>query len=80
MPGIEILVERHVERDETGLSVLVSFSPRDVVALEEVADLLAARLDVPPGISLRRRLVGRSWKPSCNAWPAGSWSLLWASW
>ena len=53
MPGIEILVERHVERDETGLSVLVSFSPRDVVALEEVADLLAARLDVPPGISLR---------------------------
>jgi len=51
LPGLEILLDRHLRRDTQGLSILVSFSPRDAEALEEVADRLAA-VPRPDGVSV----------------------------
>jgi predicted exporter len=42
LPGLEILLDRHLRRDANGLSILVSFSPRDRAALEQVAERLEA--------------------------------------
>lgn len=53
LPGLEILIERQLEVDDTALSLLVSFTPRDASALEAVAGELVAATDVPPGVSLR---------------------------
>jgi len=52
LPGLEILIERQVERDASGLSVLVSFTPKDAAALEQVAAGLTEDLDLPSGVSV----------------------------
>lgn len=53
LPGLEILVERQLERDDQALSLLVSFTPRDAAALEEVATVLVEDVPPPPGVTLR---------------------------
>lgn len=53
LPGLEILVERQLKRDDESVSVLVSFTPRDAAALEEVAAALLDDVVPPPDVSLR---------------------------
>ncbi|MDG2308220.1 MAG: MMPL family transporter [Candidatus Binatia bacterium] len=52
LPGLEILIERQLERDDEALSILVSFTPTDAAALERVADRLVRETVLPPGVSL----------------------------
>ena len=40
LPGLELLFERQLRRDERGLAVLIPFRPRDVTVLEELAERL----------------------------------------
>ncbi|HEY8516740.1 MAG TPA: MMPL family transporter [Candidatus Binatia bacterium] len=46
LPGLELLFERHVRRDEHGTAILLPFRPRDVDALEIVAEGLPREIDV----------------------------------
>lgn len=53
LPGLEILVERQLESDGEAISLLVSFTPRDAKALEDVAAMLAEEVMPPAGVTLR---------------------------
>jgi hypothetical protein len=44
LPGLEILFERQLRRDEHGLAVLIPFRPRDVGALVAIAERLPAEV------------------------------------
>jgi predicted RND superfamily exporter protein len=57
LPGLEMLLERHLKSDSSGLSILVAFTPADRAALERVAEKLAAEVEVPPGV--RFAVTGR---------------------
>lgn len=52
LPGLGVLIERQLERDEEALSVLVSFTPASDDALEAVAERLIRDVVPPPGVSL----------------------------
>lgn len=52
LPGLGMLVERQLERDDRALSLLVSFTPRDLESLEEVAARLAAEVEPVEDVSV----------------------------
>lgn len=45
LPGLELLFERQLRRDEQGLAVVIPFRPRDVEALVHLAETLPAAVD-----------------------------------
>lgn len=53
LPGLELLFDRYVSRDDGPVGVLTAFSPRDVDALAEVAARLTAEVQVPSDVTLR---------------------------
>ena len=56
LPGLELLFERQLRRDQRGLAVLIPFRPRDLAALEDLAVRLPAQ-DARDGV--RVTVTGR---------------------
>jgi uncharacterized protein len=67
LPGLGLVLDRHLERDPTGVAVATPFVPAGPAELEQVAERLPAAVEAPPGVSvvvtgrpLMERALGRA--------------------
>src|SRR5581483_10860850 len=52
LPGLEILFDRHVRRDATGVGIITPFAPTSPQALEQIADRLPRDVDAGDGVRI----------------------------
>ena len=58
LPGLDLLLERHLRRDADGIAVLIPFRPRDLDALEDLAARLPADT-ARDGVAVTVTVTGR---------------------
>src|SRR5690606_36001474 len=74
LPGLELLFDRHLRRDASGLALLVPFAPRDTDALATIAERLPA--EVPAAAGVRVTVTGRPLMER-ELHGAMRWEMLW---